>query len=296
MKVIVLGSNGFIGRNLTPTLKIGPCRQTFREVLQVTDIDAFLKAGEKRDSRYVIVDCVGVKPFFYKPINDLTYIKSKYINLFSRYSQLLEFATMTNSKFVFLSSGGAVYGSYRGSPWKEDDLLNPITIYGQVCKDIEKLVLNANGIVLRGSNIYGALKSNKQKQGIITELLLSFLNNTQIQIFNDGQSVRDYLHIADFVKALQTILLQIDGISSVYNISSGTGLSQLEVIEIIRYHLSPSDRTKLGSLLKIRSKSMDPIAINILSPEKYIRTFESIQSVQIIDGVQSLMKKLAIIK
>ena len=126
--------------------------------------------------------------------------------------------------------------------------------------------------------------------------MLSFLNNTKIKIYNNGQSVRDYLHIEDFVKALQTILLKIDGISSVYNISSGTGLTQLEVIEIIKYYLSPSDRTKLGSLLNIRSKSMDPIAINILSPEKYIRTFESIQSVQIIDGVQSLMKKLAIIK
>ena len=72
MNIVVLGSQGFIGSNLVRSLRNSSLNWTIRDILEVTDIDLFLASNYDFDSNSVIIDCIGVKPFFYKGNNDLS--------------------------------------------------------------------------------------------------------------------------------------------------------------------------------------------------------------------------------
>jgi UDP-glucose 4-epimerase len=156
--------------------------------------------------------------------------------------------------------------------------------------------MNSNGLIIRGSNIYGALKSNKQRQGLVTEVLLSYINNSKIQIFNKGHSVRDYLHIDDFVKSLINILNNFDNGFSIFNLSCGVGQTQLELMQTIDDILKDEGLPILSPIIEISSEKIDPIDINILSPELYVTTFGPIKNIQIDEGIKLMMKNLEIIK
>jgi UDP-glucose 4-epimerase len=295
MNIMVLGSNGFIGQNFVNSLKSNPHKGTIHQIIEVPDVDTFLESKEMQKSHSVIVDCVGIKPFFYKSITNEEDFELMYSTLISRYNRLLDLSYSKNIRFVFISSGGAVYGRYLGNPWKEVDSVRPITQYGQVCRDVENLVLNADGMVIRGSNVYGALKSNKQGQGIVTEILLSYLNNKRIKLFNSGNTIRDFLHIRDFIQSLQKILHNLQNCSGILNLGSGEGHSQLNLVNIIDVILRDNKLPIFSPRVEVCTDSTDPIEINILSPKLYESTFGSIKNIKIEDGIKILMRDLAII-
>jgi UDP-glucose 4-epimerase len=296
MKIVVLGANGFIGSNLTKYLKNNYEKFPYDELIEVTDIDYFLSSNWDllRDS--VLIDCVGVKPFYYMQGDTFSRNDSLYFSLISRYNQLVNFCVKTNSNFIFISSGGSVYGRYRGEPWKETDLVNPVDAYGKACHDVENLIKTSNGIVVRGSNIYGALKRNRQGQGIITELLISYLTDSKIRILNNGQTVRDYLYIDDFINALCNIAFNFKRSPNVVNLSSGVGLNQLELIEVFKNSLTRQKMPQLDSLIDLTSKSYDLIDINVLNPQLYISIFGEINSIDISLGINNMINKLFINK
>jgi UDP-glucose 4-epimerase len=296
MKIVVLGANGFIGSNLTKYLKNNYEKFPYEELIEVTDIEYFLSSNWDllRDS--VLIDCVGVKPFYYMQGETFSRNDSLYLSLISRYSQLVNFCVKTNSNFIFISSGGSVYGSYRGEPWKETDIVKPVDAYGKACHDVENLIKTSNGIVVRGSNIYGALKRNRQGQGIITEFLISYLTNSKIRILNNGQTVRDYLYIDDFINALCNIVFYFKQSPNVINLSSGVGLNQLELIEVFNNSLASLKMPQLDSLIDLTSDSYDLIDINVLNPQLYISIFGEINSIDISLGINNMINKLFINK
>jgi UDP-glucose 4-epimerase len=292
MKIVVLGANGFIGSNLTKYLKNNYEKFPYEELIDVTDVEYFLSSNWDllRDS--VLIDCVGVKPFYYMQGDTFSRNESLYFSLISRYNQLVDFCVKTNSNFIFISSGGSVYGRYRGEPWKETDLVNPVDAYGKACNDIENLITSSNGIVVRGSNIYGALKRNRQGQGIITELLLSYLAASKIKILNNGQTVRDYLHIDDFINALGNIAFGFKQSPQIINLSSGVGLNQLELIEVFNHCLKTRKMPLLDSNVELKSDSYDLININVLNPQLYISIFGEFRNVDISLGINNMINKL----
>ena len=296
MKIVVLGANGFIGSNLTKYLKNNYEKFPYEELIEVTDIEYFLSSNWDllRDS--VLIDCVGVKPFYYMQGETFSRNDSLYLSLISRYNQLVNFCVKTNSNFIFISSGGSVYGSYRGEPWKETDIVKPVDAYGKACHDVENLIKTSNGIVVRGSNIYGALKRNRQGQGIITEFLISYLTNSKIRILNNGQTVRDYLYIDDFINALCNIVFYFKQSPNVINLSSGVGLNQLELIEVFNNSLASLKMPQLDSLIDLTSDSYDLIDINVLNPQLYISFFGEINSIDISLGINNMINKLFINK
>ena len=138
---------------------------------------------------------------------------------------------------VYLSSGGAVYGS---APTKhsENDNLSPISSYGVVKLAIEKYILQYSQLfgiqplILRLSNPYGPYHFNR-KQGVINVAVRKALLGETLQIWGDGNARKDYIYILDFVKILFT-LLQAQQYCGVINIASGTTTSINEIVQEIR--------------------------------------------------------------
>lgn len=138
-------------------------------------------------------------------------------------------------KFIFISSGGTVYGIPDQIPITELHNLNPISNYGLSKLTTEKLIhlyhysQNINYTVLRVSNAYGERQNLYKNQGVIGVWLKSILQKKEVEIWGDGSVVRDYVYVKDVAAAIVSALNLIDG-ASVYNIGGGKGYSLNDVI------------------------------------------------------------------
>lgn len=141
-------------------------------------------------------------------------------------------------KVVFVSSGGTVYGKPQYTPINEQHPTHPICSYGIVKKTIEDYLFmyhTLHGLdytVLRLSNPYGERQNPYNIQGVIAVFLRKALNDEVIEIWGDGNVVRDYVYVRDvaeaFVKALE-----VPSAEKIFNIGSGRGYSLNELLQLI---------------------------------------------------------------
>lgn len=123
--------------------------------------------------------------------------------------QLLDIAAKSGvRRFVFISSGGTVYGPTETVPIREDHPTNPITAYG-ICKLAFEKYLRLYAaqepietIALRLANPYGANQDIRKAQGALTTFAHRAVNGEPIEIWGDGSVERDFIHIDDVVTGI----------------------------------------------------------------------------------------------
>lgn len=140
-------------------------------------------------------------------------------------------------KLVFVSSGGTVYGNVDTSPILEHVQLEPLSIYGQSKKVTESYIrfyankLNIDATILRVSNPFGPGQNPSRRQGIVAVAIDCLLNNKVFDIIGDGSAERDYVFVEDVAEG---IVRALDATcAGTINISSGVGLSVLQMLELI---------------------------------------------------------------
>ncbi len=145
-------------------------------------------------------------------------------------------------KFVFISSGGTIYGD---SPNKidltEDCEKKPISAYGlsKIISEnyIEFIVKNSkfHSYILRPSNVYGSHQNLNKPQGIIGYAFNAILNNKSIDLYDEGKVIRDFVHVLDLAEAVKSCMENNSVKSKIttYNIGSQTGYSIKEVLNLI---------------------------------------------------------------
>ena len=147
---------------------------------------------------------------------------------------------------VYISSGGAVYGTRDNKPHVESDAVYPVSSYGVIKVAIEKYMMQyaqlygLRPLILRLSNPYGAYHYS-MKQGVINIALEKALRHESLQIWGDGNGRKDYIYVEDFVDILFRLIEQ-DVSGHVINIGSGTLLSVNDIAKAVRA-LVPSFET-----------------------------------------------------
>lgn len=150
----------------------------------------------------------------------------------------LEATKTRNLRWVFLSSGGTVYGQQESDCIAETNPTAPICSYGLVKVTIEKYFAlyrtlhNVDYVIARLANPYGPWQDPLRGQGIIAALIYKALKGESIEIWGDGSNIRDYIYIAD---AIQGILATATSGKSgeIYNIGATIGLSINQLIETV---------------------------------------------------------------
>jgi UDP-glucose 4-epimerase len=145
--------------------------------------------------------------------------------------RLLEVArAMGTRKIVFDSSGGTIYGVPRHIPVPEDHPTDPLCSYAIHKLAIEKflhLYAHLHGLdyaVLRVANPYGEGQSPLHKQGAVAVFTYKALRGEAIQIWGDGEVVRDYLYVGDVADAFVRAATYT-GPHRIFNIGAGCGYS-----------------------------------------------------------------------
>lgn len=137
--------------------------------------------------------------------------------------------------FVFLSSGGAVYGECV-EPATETTPLAPVGWYGRGKAAAESLLDDlapsapAPAIcILRPSNLYGFRHVREKPQGIVGAALSAVRTGQPLELLGAGASLKDFLHISDFESAIaQCLRLRLAG---TFNVCSGSSVKTIDVIE-----------------------------------------------------------------
>lgn len=136
-------------------------------------------------------------------------------------------------KFMFASTGGAVYGEQDYFPADEKHNQQPKSPYGISKLAVEKYLYfyhseyKLNYTILRYANIYGPRQNPFGEAGVVAIFSTKLLKDEQPIINGHGKQTRDYVFVGDVVKA--NLLGLKDEVSDVYNIGTGieTDVNQL---------------------------------------------------------------------
>ncbi|MCX8523535.1 NAD-dependent epimerase/dehydratase family protein [Chryseobacterium formosus] len=145
-------------------------------------------------------------------------------------------------KFIYLSSGGTVYGDIKESfPVAEEFNQKPISNYGLSKSVAEKYIefittqKEIESVILRPSNVYGPHQNLIKPQGIIGYAFKSIKDSHSLDLYNEGKVIRDFIYVEDLAKAVEKFLINdvVSGKTSFYNVGSGEGFSIMQVLEKI---------------------------------------------------------------
>ena len=136
-------------------------------------------------------------------------------------------------KFMFASTGGAVYGEQDYFPADEKHNTQPKSPYGISKLAVEKYLYfyhseyKLNYTILRYANIYGPRQNPFGEAGVVAIFSTKLLKDEQPIINGHGKQTRDYVFVGDVVKA--NLLTLKDQSSDIYNIGTGieTDVNQL---------------------------------------------------------------------
>ena len=143
-----------------------------------------------------------------------------------------------DKRMIYVSSGGAVYDPPKNRPIVEEDPLRPLSYYGAGKLSVEFFLRALSSTkqqritILRPSNLYGPFQAYRKGFGLIRTILERVSADAPLEIWGDGEIVRDYLYIDDMVDLIGT-LLESPSVVGVYNIGSGTGHSINQVIDAV---------------------------------------------------------------
>jgi UDP-glucose 4-epimerase len=129
------------------------------------------------------------------------------INVVGTVSMLKASADAGCSRFVFASSGGAIYGRASRLPTSEGASPKPLSPYGAAKLAAEGYLgmfartFGLRTLALRYSNVYGPFQDGTGEAGVVAITCQRLLAGNAPEIRGDGRQTRDFVYVADVADA-----------------------------------------------------------------------------------------------
>lgn len=252
MRALVTGGAGFIGSNLVDALlEAGNDVTVFDDLSsgKESNLAGALEAGaelvvgdvqnrdevrsavsdSKPDTVFHLAAQIDVRRSVADPAFDLSVNVGGTINL------LGAAADSGVGRFVFTSTGGAIYGEGDGRdlPLTEDADARPDAPYGQSKHAAEGYLglfartHRVSTVALRLGNVYGPRQDPHGEAGVVAIFCGALLSDETPKVFGDGEQTRDYVFVGDVVRAFMAAAES--GSTGPFNIGTGVETSVLEL-------------------------------------------------------------------
>ena len=192
------------------------------------------------------------------PINDAT------INIFGTLDLLKLALTHGVKRFIFSSTGGAIYGEQERFPADETHPTRPLCPYGITKLAAENYLYyyhsfyDIDYVVLRYANVYGPRQDPFGEAGVVAIFTEHMLSGKSPTINGDGEQTRDFIYVGDVVAA-NLAALKFSG-SDIFNIGTGeeTSINQLfqQIAELSKAKVRENQRT--GQKRRAEKKRYQP--------------------------------------
>jgi len=245
MNILVTGGAGFIGSHIADALIAQRHQVTIVDNLstgaienvpnavEFVELDFCTEEMEKVftdsgfDAVYHLAAQIDVRISVHDPFADLQ------VNIAGSVRLLDLCRRYEVRKFIFASTGGAIYGEQEMFPAPESHPANPLSPYGIAKLSVEKYIFffhneyGLDAVALRYGNVYGPRQNPLGEAGVIAIFCHKMLHGEQPFINGDGLQTRDYVYVGDIVRA-NLKALELNGH---HVINLGTGL-ETDVITV----------------------------------------------------------------
>jgi UDP-glucose 4-epimerase len=237
MKVLVTGGAGFIGSHITERLidagvevvvldnlssgrreSIPPRARLCAEDICGDGIRALFER-----ERFDCVDHHAAQMNVRRSVDDPLF--DARVNILGSLN-LLQAAVATGvKKFVFASTGGAIYGEQVTFPADETHQTCPLSPYGVAKLAVEKYLAFYEAVyglpytALRYANVYGPRQDPHGEAGVVAIFSQRLLAHEPAIINGDGEQTRDFIYVEDVVRA--NVLAVTTDLRGIYNVGTG---------------------------------------------------------------------------
>jgi len=310
--VSITGSNGYIGSALTRELEkysLKIIRISRKQLTPKDGVEDWVLDLNKKSSWIKIVNRSDI--IFHLSGNTSIYDaekdpKESLISTLFPIIQLINASKkLSRIPRVIFSSTATVYGLTEVLPVLETKRPSPITVYDlhKFFAEQQLLVASSSNIIdaisLRLANVYGPspTESLSQDRGILSKITKKRFALKNLQIYGNGDYLRDYIYIDDVVNAFlhasvmdYDILLNKNQIS--LNVASGKGTPVKEVFDLISREIE-----KITGIRGNIENVAWPEEVNEIEKRNYIGSIELIKSltgwkpsVSLEEGIRLLVK------
>ena len=290
MKILILGSEGFVGHNLVEGLSknheifcadlIANSNHKNYKQFDITDLSSVEKIVKDVD---VVIDLAA-----HSLVSSLDgSIENAKVNIIGLLN-VLESCRKNGIKKIIFTSASSMIGIPNSEQVSENHSAFPKTAYGITKLASEHYLrlyqelYGINYVVFRFFNIYGTY----QKNGLIPTLYSRISKNQPLTVFGKGDQIRDYVFIQDIIQFFEKATSENISDNKIFNMGTGIGTSILEVIKIISkiMNISPEIEFKETRPGEIGNFVSDPTLLS--------STFGSIPSTTVEEGIKQTIEWL----
>lgn len=268
-KISVYGATGFIG---------GTFCQLFAD--EVVAIPREVRKSKTDNILYLISTTSN-----YNVLEDVTLDVRTNLNVLM---ETLEHCKSKNIVFNYVSTG-FVYGPdilYA----KENDFCDPRGFYSITKRAAEQLIISFCQVydvkyrIMRIANVYGQDKTVSSKKNVLGFLIELMKNNKPITLYNNGEDLRDYMHVIDICRALKLVMDKGE-LNSIYNIASGTAFPFRSIIETCKKNLRSEsellsiETPKFNQLVQVKNFALNADKLKKLGFDQSISLEEGLQTI-----------------
>lgn len=251
MKVLVTGGAGFIGSNVVDLLV-----ENGYEVVVVDNLASGRQANLNPQAKFYQLDirdsALGAvfkseQPDFVshhaaqvdvrRSVADPMYDAS--VNVLGTLNVLEAARKVPVKRFIYISTGGAVYGEPEYLPCDENHPINPICQYG-ASKHLGEHYLfmyqwmyGMEYTVLRYPNVYGPRQDPHGEAGVVAIFTGNMVEGQPVTINGDGEQSRDFLYVRDCARA-NLLALRVDHPNGIYNLATSQATSINELFRTMK--------------------------------------------------------------
>jgi len=236
LKILVTGGAGFIASHVTDTFinaghsvvvvddfstgrreNLNPRARFIQMDVRSKDIGNIF-----REEKFDIVNHHAAQMDVRKSVEDPLFDAS--VNISGSLNLLENCRLYGVKKFIFASTGGAIYGEQDYFPADEQHPVRPLSPYGISKLAIEKYLFyykevhGLEHVILRYANVYGPRQNPHGEAGVVAIFASKMLAGQQPVINGDGKQTRDYVFVGDVVNANKLALTF--NMSDIFNVGT----------------------------------------------------------------------------